>query len=266
MNINKLRILFVAGVLPLLVMSCVNSRKVVLFNELNQASIKGQVEDFEPIIQKNDLLSITVSSLNTEAAAIFNNPNISGTQTTTATGNQASVAGYLVNSDGYVQFPVLGNIKAAGLSKKQLKDNITKGLIDGKLLLDPIVNIRYLNYKVTVIGEVGHPTVINVPNEKISLLEALGLAGDLTVYSRRDNVLVIREIEGTKTFQRLNLNTNEIFTSPYYYLKSNDIVYVETNKNKVASTSRAVVWIPVIFSALSTIVTVAWIINNNANK
>ena len=131
------------------------------------------------------------------------------------------------------------------------------------MLVDPIVNIRYLNYKVTVIGEVGHPTVINVPNEKISLLEALGLAGDLTIYSKRDNVLIIREIEGAKSFQRINLNTNELFTSPYYYLKSNDVVYVETNKNKVASTSRGVIWIPVIFSAFATAVTLTYVITNN---
>ena len=264
MNINKLRIVLIAGIFPFLIVGCASSKKVVLFNELNQATIKTQVEDFEPIIQKNDLLSITVSSISSEAAAIFNTPNNAGAQNTTSAGNTASVSGYLVNSDGYVQFPVLGNIKAAGLSKKQLKDNITKGLTEGKLLMDPIVNIRYLNYKVTVIGEVSHPTVINVPNEKISLLEALGLAGDLTVYSRRDNVLVIREIEGAKTFQRINLNTNELFTSPYYYLKSNDVVYVETNANKVASTSRGLVWIPVIFSALSTIVTISWLINNNS--
>jgi polysaccharide biosynthesis/export protein len=265
MNINKFKIFLVAGSLPFLIASCASSKKVVLFNELNQASIKSQLENLEPIIQKNDLLSITVSSNSPEAAVIFNSPNSAGIQSSTTAGNTASVSGYLVNQDGYIEFPVLGNIKAVGLSKKQLKDNITKGLVDGKLLLDPIVNIRYLNYKITVIGEVGRPNVINVPNEKISLLEALGLAGDLTVYSRRDNVLVIREIDGTKTFQRINLNTNELFTSPYYYLKSNDIVYVETNKNKVASTSRGLVWIPVIFSALSTVVTIAWLINNNKN-
>lgn len=264
MNFKKIRNFLLLGFFPFLMVGCANSKKVVLFNELNQASIKSQVEDLEPVIQKNDLLSITVSSINPEATTIFNNPNNANTQSSTSAGSTTNIAGYLVNQDGYIQFPVLGNIKAAGLSKKQLKDNITKGLSDGKLLIDPIVNIRYLNFKVTVIGEVGRPNVINVPNEKISLLEALGLAGDLTVYSRRDNVLVIREVDGAKTFQRINLNTNEIFTSPYYYLKSNDIVYVETNKNKVASTSRGLVWIPVIFSALSTVVTIAWLINNNA--
>ncbi|MGC4034389.1 MAG: polysaccharide biosynthesis/export family protein [Chitinophagaceae bacterium] len=266
MNINMFKFSSFAIVFSIALFSCTNAKKVVLFDGLDQASIKSQVEDLEPVIQKNDLLSISVSSINPEATVIFNNPNTMAAQGTTASGTTNNISGYLVNQDGYVQFPVLGNIKAAGLTKKQLKDNITKGLTDGKLLIDPTVNVRYLNYKVTVIGEVGHPTVINVPNEKISLLEALGLAGDLTVYSRRDNVLVIREVEGLKTFQRINLNTNEIFTSPYYYLKSNDIVYVETNKNKVASTSRSIVWIPVIFTLLSSAVTITWALTNRNNK
>ncbi|MES1198305.1 MAG: polysaccharide biosynthesis/export family protein [Chitinophagaceae bacterium] len=256
------KFLLILGFSPFFI-GCVNSKKAVLFNELNQSSIASKIEDMEPIVQKNDLLSISVSSLNPEATLIFNNPNANVTQATTSTGRANNAAGYLVNQDGYIQFPVLGNIKAAGLSKKQLRDNIAKGLTEGKLLLDPIVNIRYLNYKVTVLGEVGHPDVINIPSEKITLLEALGLAGDLTLYARRDNVLIIREIEGAKTFQRINLNTSEIFTSPYYYLKSNDIVYVEPNKNKLNSTSKAYLWIPIILTALSTAVVISYNINRN---
>jgi polysaccharide export outer membrane protein len=118
-------------------------------------------------------------------------------------------------------------------------------------LVDPIVNISFLNYRVTVLGEVGRPTVISVANEKISLLEALGLAGDLTIYARRDNVLLIREENNKKIIRRINLNTDEIFKSPYYYLKTNDVVYVEPNKSKVANTGRAQVLLPVLFSALS---------------
>ena len=255
--IYKSKFSLILGFLPFL-MSCVDTKKAVLFNELNQTSIASKIEDMEPIIQKNDLLSISVSSLNPEATLIFNSPNTNSTQATTATGSTNSATGYLVNQDGYIQFPVLGNIKAAGLSKKQFKDNISNGLILGKLLLDPIVNIRYLNYKVTVLGEVEHPSVINIPNEKITLLEALGLAGDLTLYARRDNILVIREIEGAKTFQRLNLNTSEIFTSPYYYLKSNDIVYVEPDKNKLSSTNKAYLWLPIILSGLSTAVVIVY--------
>ena len=158
--------------------------------------------------------------------------------------------GYLVDTDGNIYFPLLGSIKAEGLTKTQLKDKIRNLSIEKKILLDPIVNIRFLNFRVTVLGEVGRPTVIPIPNEKISLLEALGLAGDLTIYGNRTNVMVIREevVPGQKdqrSIHRLNLNSAELFTSHYYYLQSNDIVYVEPNKSKVASTSRATQWLPV---------------------
>ena len=242
MNRNIFRLLLVAGFAPVL-FSCVNSRKVVLFNELNQESIQSKVENLEPVIQKNDLLNITVSSLSADASLLF---------------------GYLVDQDGYIEFPVLGKLKAAGLSKKQLKDNITKGLTDGKLLINPSVDIRYLNYKVTVIGEVAKPAVISVPNEKITLLEAIGLAGDLTLFARRDNVLIIRESDGQKSFKRIDLNSNEIFTSPYYYLKSNDIVYVEPTKQKMEQVSSSRYWVPAIISStLSLILILDRIITKN---
>lgn len=239
--------------------SCVNTKKAVYFSDLNSSVIQQTgTLDLEPVIQKNDLLSITVSSLNPEASQMFNNTSIAPGVNFTNNGNTVTEAvGYLVNTEGYIQFPVLGNIKAAGLTKKQLKDNITKGLVEGKLLVDPIVSVRYLNYKVTVIGEVGRPSVLNIPNEKVTLLEALGLAGDLTLYARRDNILIIRDENGTKTFQRVNLNTDEIFRSPYYYLKSNDVVYVEPNRQKIANTSNSSRWIPVFFSAVSAIIVIA---------
>lgn len=231
--------------------SCVSTEKATYFNHTKTSRFRTELESLEPVIQKNDLLSISVSSLNPEASEIFNTPNISATQTSTATGTTSQASGYLVDQDGYIQFPFLGNVMATGLTKKALKNNITEKLITKKLLLDPIVNIRYLNYKVSVLGEVGRPSVLTIPNEKVTLLEALGLAGDLTVYARRDNVLLIREEEGEKRLTRLDLTTDEIFTSPYYYLKSNDIIYVEPNRSKIASTGRVMLWLPAIFSALS---------------
>lgn len=263
MNMNKYnRLVVLFSFLPFL-FSCMNAKKAVLFNDLNTNSIQSKIDDLEPVIQKADLLSISVNSLNPEATQIFNNPNQATTQATTTTGFTNYAAGYLVNQDGYIQFPVLGNIKAVGLTKKQLKENITKGLVDGKLLLDPIVNIRYLNFKVTVLGEVQHPSVLSVPNEKITLLEAIGLAGDLTLYAKRDNILIIRETDGAKTFTRLNLNTSEIFTSPYYYLKSNDIVYVEPNKIRVSEArGQWKQWVPIAVSAL----TAAVILTDRLNR
>jgi polysaccharide biosynthesis/export protein len=119
------------------------------------------------------------------------------------------------------------------------------------LLIDPIVTVRMLNYRVTVLGEVARPTVVSVPNERISILEALGIAGDITIYGKKDNVLLIREEKGGKLIKRINLNSSEIFSSPYYYLKSNDIVYVEPNQARIATASRTQQLLPTILSALS---------------
>jgi polysaccharide export outer membrane protein len=231
--------------LSVLICSCGNARRATYFNDLNDSTFASRLVVPESYIQKNDIISISVSSLNAEASEIFNTPNI-------VTGpNGVQVNGYLVNGNGYLQFPVLGNIKAADLTKEQLRSSIADSLVRRKLLVDPIVSVRFQNFRVTVLGEVKNPAVIPVPNEKISLLEALGLAGDLTIYAKRDNVLVIREEQGQKVVKRINLNTTELFSSPYYYLKSNDIVYVEPNKAKVASASRTQLWLPIAFSALT---------------
>jgi polysaccharide export outer membrane protein len=232
--------------------SCVSTQKAVYFNGQNDASLPSSITIPQTVITTNDLLSITVSSLNPTASAVFNLPNINYPDNTpSTTGGGVQVSGYLVDADGNIQFPILGTIKAAGLTENALKAQIVRGITDKKLLLDPVVTVRHLNFRVTVLGEVGHPTVINVPSEKISLLEALGLAGDITVYGKRDNVLVIREEAGQKVIKRLDLNTSEIFNSPYYYLRSNDVVYVEPNKAKVAGSSRSYQLLPIILSGLS---------------
>lgn len=234
--------------------SCINPRNATYFNNLKDSEIAVQVQNLEPVIQKNDLLSISVSSLNADASKIFNAPNATVIQASRPETGISQASGYLVSQDGFIHFPVLGNIKAVGLTKKQLKEKITQSIEEKQLLRDPIIDVRYLNYKVTVLGEVGKPSVISVPNEKITLLEALGLAGDLTIYAKRDNIMVVREEDGKKIIKRLNLNSNELFTSPYYYLKSNDIVYVEPNRAKVSSTSGARTWLPVVFSGLSVVI------------
>lgn len=232
--------------------SCVNTRKATYFPDQGDATLPSTITIPQTIISQNDLLSINVSSLNPTASAVFNAPNVAyPTISTSSSSRSTEISGYLVDVDGNIQFPFLGTIKAAGLTEKALQQQIVKGIIDKKLLLDPIVTVRYLNFKVTVLGEVGNPTVINVPSEKITLLEALGLAGDITIYGKRDNVLVLREESGQKIIKRVNLSSSEIFTSPYYYLRSNDVVYVEPNKARVAGSSRAYQLLPIILSGLS---------------
>lgn len=236
-------IIFIAG--------CVNSRAATYFNDLGDGIISSKVPLLESIIQKNDILSISVTSLNPEATVIFNTPtNSSGGLTTMQSG------GYIVSIDGTLEFPVLGSIKAEGLTKSQLKETITAAIISRKLLLEPNVMIRFLNFRVTVLGEVGRPAVVTVPSEKLSLLEALGLAGDMTIFAKRDNVLIIREENNNKIIKRLDLNSQDLFSSPYYYLQSNDIVYVSPNKAKVSSAKETRIWLPSLLSGLALIASI----------
>lgn len=216
---------------------------------INDMEISNSIDNLEPVIQKNDLLSITVSSPNAIASQPFNTTVTVSTQSIGYTSTQAS--GYLVDQDGFIDMPMLGRIKAAGLTKQGLKESITKLLTDSKYLLYPVVSVRYLNFKVTVLGEVARPMVINVPDEKINILEALGFAGDMTIYARRDNVTLVREEQGKRIVKRLDLNSEKLLSSPFYYLKSNDIIYVEPNKAKVSAASNTRNWLPAILSGLS---------------
>ncbi|MBC7829690.1 MAG: polysaccharide biosynthesis/export family protein [Chitinophagaceae bacterium] len=232
--------------------SCTSTKKVTYFSGLQNDTLNSVNVVPDPVIQNNDLLSISVGSLNPEASVIFNANYPRSAQD--PSGNTASA--YLVDAYGYIQFPVLGNIKVAGMNKYKLKELITGRLIENKLLVDPVVNIRYLNFKVTVLGEVNKPSVLSVPSEKISLLEALGLAGDMTLFGKRENVLLIREENGKKISRRINLNTQELFESGFYYLKPNDVVYVETTKAKVTNSGKAI-WVPAVISGLSFVAIIA---------
>lgn len=233
----------------ILLSSCGSTKEVVYFNGITDTEIKIDIDNLEPAIQKNDLLSITVSSPNAIASQPFNTTMNVSTQVVGYSSTQAS--GYLVDRDGFIDLPMLGRLKAAGLTKKQLKENIAKSLVDNKYLIQPVVTVRYLNFKITVLGEVARPMVINVPDERINVLEAVGFAGDLTIYAKRNNVVLIREEEGKRIVKRLDLNSGKILASPYYYLKPNDIIYVEPNKAKVAAAGNTRTWLPAILSGLS---------------
>src|SRR5450631_566574 len=254
--LRTLNFLFIVALIMILSISCTSTKKTVYFYNVQDTTYLQRGSEIQTPIQENDILGISISSLNAEASAIFNPPNNNNIRSTTVTGANTEPGGYLVNTDGTIQLPVLGTIKAAGLTKKELKDNITNTILSKKLLVDPLVEIRFLNYEVTVIGEVAHPTVITVPSEKISLLKAIGLAGDLTIYGKRENVLLIREENGKKKTRHIDLNSSNFFNSPYYYLQPNDVVYVEPNKAKVASASRSQQLLPILLSSLSIIVIV----------
>lgn len=240
--------------LTILFASCASTRKVAYFSDVQDSARILSKAGLEPVIQKKDILSITVSSLSHEATIIFNTPNLPITPSASVSPEVPQTAGYLVSDNGTIRFPVLGDIPAAGLTQKQLEDTITHLLIQKKLLFDPVVSSRFLNFRVTVLGEVNRPGVVTAPSEQISILEAIGQAGDLTIYGLRDNVILIRQEGADKLITRLNLNSTKILQSPYYFLKSNDVIYVEPAKDKIASTSLFQQRIPVILSGLSLLI------------
>jgi polysaccharide export outer membrane protein len=230
--------------------SCVNTKRATNFNNIQNAVFTDQ--QIEPTIQKTDQLSIIVSSLNPEATEVFNKPNQSVIASSSGNGVSSITTGYLVDEQGNIIFPLVGKIRAEGLTLKQLADTLSYTLSTRKLLVDPIVNIRLMNFRVTVLGEVNRPTVVYATNGRLSLLEALGMAGDLTMFSERDKILLIRVEDGKKITQRLDLTSPDfVSTSPYYYLKNNDVLYVETNKSKIGSTTTIRQTLPAILSGLS---------------
>ncbi|HEY8688110.1 MAG TPA: polysaccharide biosynthesis/export family protein [Chitinophagaceae bacterium] len=186
-------------------------------------------------IRKNDLLSIIIISPDPVSTPLFNGSQGTSTSSGASSGTSGSTpaGGYLVDKDGNIVMYKLGVIHVEGLTRSELKYKLQKDL--SPYLKDAVVTIRFLSNHITVLGEVAHPQVLTIPNEQIPLLEAIGQSGDLTITGRRDNILVIRETPNGKQFKRLNLTDNSIFNSPFYYLKPDDVVYVEPTKLKINS-------------------------------
>lgn len=229
-------------ILGLSLSSCVSHKELINFNEaqLPYGSPETILNALELKIQPEDLLRITVHSFDPLAAAPFNieaagQQNLQGIGQGTQGGNYTLelFMGYLVDQEGYIDFPVLGRIKVEGLTIEEAKIKIYELL--QPYLKDAVVNMRYLNLKVTILGEVQTPGVQRLSNKRVTLLEALGMAGDLSDYANRNNILVIREEEGRRTYTRLDLHSAEIFTSPYFYLQQNDVIYVEPIQARVAT-------------------------------
>ncbi len=181
------------------------------------------------VIQPKDMLSIVVSSKNPELVVMFNLPIVSyqaGSEIT-STGGYQRLMGYVVDNEGYIDFPVLGRIKVAGLTRWELSDMIKKRLIDEGYLSDAVVVVEFMNFKVSVIGEVNAPGTYTIEGDKVTILQAISLAKDLSIFGQRENVVVIREMDGERVMYQINLCDVSMFKSPAYYLQQNDIVYVE---------------------------------------
>ena len=211
--------------------ACNSTKEVVYLQDVVPLKQQDIERKYEVFIHEDDLLSIMVNSKDPELALPFNMPLVTY-QIGSESAGQQRVLGYLVDTNGDIDFPILGKIHVAGLSRLELRDLIKKKLISGDYIKDPVVTVQFLNYKVSVMGEVARPGSFTITGDRIILLEALSMAGDLTIYGRRDRVAVIREENGKRTILFHDLRSSDIFTSPCYYLQQNDIVYVEPNKAK----------------------------------
>lgn len=237
----------------LLTFTACSKRNLVYFSDLqNSSKNETPIQNYiQPKIQPDDLLSISVSSLNAESNMLFNNVILPPTNSTSGIIASKVNEGYLVDKSGAINFPVIGKVTLAGLTKEEATEKMINEIKTH--VKNPIVNIRFLNFKVTVIGEVNTPSTFEINSEKINVLEALGLAGDMTQFGNRDNVLIIREKDGVRTTARINLNNKEVLNSPYFYLQQNDIIYVEpANKTKVAQTNPGNRFIPIWASIITT--------------
>lgn len=233
---KKLLIPFASFAFLLLICSCAGSKKVAYLQNADEISFADSKGLYDARIMPKDMLTVTVSTITPEAAKPF---NLTVANTSESSSASVGIQSYLVDNDGNINFPVVGHIHVVGLTKNQcqdlIRDKVKPYLAETE---NPVVTVRMSSYHVTVLGEVSGPKVIPVTTEKMNILEALASAGDLTIYGKRNNVMLIREdATGEKSVHRLNLNDANLINSPYYYLQQNDIVYVQPNGVKAKGAS-----------------------------
>jgi polysaccharide export outer membrane protein len=213
--------------------SCASKKNIHYF--INSKSIEGVQNNFNPILKTGDLLNISVFSLNTQSAEPFNLPYNTSTTRPGYNNGIASNNGYLIKQNGEIDFPVIGNIKLVDLNITEANELIKLKLKD--FIKDPIISIHIQNFKITVLGEVKNPGTFQIPNERITILEAIGLAGDLTINGIRKDIILIRDQNGIKTETLIDLTSKKLFNSEYYYLSQNDVLYIKPNQTKVNSSA-----------------------------
>ena len=243
-------ILFFMG--AVILSSCGSSKKVVY---LQDADVNNRIKaesEYRTVIHPDDLLSIVVSCDDLESAVPFNTPMI-GLGREIGSSSQQLPRGYLVDKAGEIDFPVLGKLKVIGISRNELAEMLKEKL--SVYLKNPIVTIQFQNFKVTVLGEVKNPGCYKVTSERVSILDALGMAGDLQINGKRKNVLVMREQGDEKVFARVDLTSSDYIDTPFFYLQQNDVVYVEPNKGRILG-GNAGTLVPYVLSSLSTLIAV----------
>ncbi|GAB6122629.1 polysaccharide biosynthesis/export family protein [Dysgonomonas termitidis] len=225
--------------------SCASSKRVAYFQDIDKKHDLTAYENYEPQIKKDDLLNIVVSGPDKDVISPYNSDRKS----------------YLVDINGFINIPVLGKMRVEGLTLRELSNELTAQI--SKDIKNPIVNVSFMNYKVTVLGEVRTPGTFTMESEKTTILQALGMAGDLTLGAKRNDILLIREINGKYEHIKIDLRKTDILSSPYYYLCQNDVIYVTPSSSRAFSGSSQSSFLPVVTSSLGLIVSLVALIMSN---
>ena len=263
-NVKGVSISIFLMMLLLSLFSCSSQQKIAYLQDVYGDTKQSPEELYDARIKPKDLLTITVNTFDKEASLPFNLVYPTGSaNVVNGTSNETAIQKYLVDNEGYIDFPVLGKIKVADLTKNEVESSI-KEKLKPYLKETPVVIVRMVNYKISVIGEVNRPNTYTITNEKVNVLEALALAGDLTIYGKRDNVKLMRESsDGKRVVITLDLTDKNLINSPYFYLQQNDVLYVEPNKTKMrnsrysALTGQVLSGVSVLVSVVSLVVTLS---------
>ena len=234
--------------------SCVTQKQLTYLHDADASKVDSINAKYSPrtehVIRPGDALTVFVSALDKEAVAPYNLPTViyaapgsNQVQTT------PMLQYYVVDAAGYIEMPVLGKLQVGGLSRPDAEEEIRKVL--SRQVIDPTVRVSVVGAKVSVLGEVNRPSQVSMPSGRMTIFDALAAAGDLTPYGRRDNVLITREVNGKLELARLNLGNADIYTSPYYFLQQNDVVYVSPNKVRAIGSTNSGLWLSVVSTALS---------------
>ena len=244
--------------------SCVTQKKMTVLREVTAESADSINQTFhavsEIVIKPGDQLTVYISALDREAIAPYNLPAVAFTDpNSTDVKTMGQLQSYRVDEEGYVELPVLGKIHVEGLKRDEVAEEIRQVLKDQ--VVNPLVQVNMIGAKVSVTGEVARPGQVTINNGRLTILDALAAAGDLTPYGRRDNVLVTREQDGKLEFARLDLTNQDIFASPYYYLQQNDVVYVSPNKVRVINSANVSLWLSMVSTMTSAATVIVTVVN-----
>lgn len=241
--------------------SCITRKQITYFQDLsgidtlgvaNSSDVSGlRTAFYETTIRSGDILNITIMSLSSESNLLINPLPVNQNISTPEKSLTQATPGFLVDSKGNIQLPLIGDVRVEGMTVNEIRQFLTTEM--EKYVSSPTVTVRFSNFKITILGDVARPGVYPVPNERITLMEALGLAGDLSIYGMRGSVKLIREVNGKNQIYKIDLTSKDILNSPYMYLHPNDLIYVDPMSGKAANSDNIYRILPIVISGLSAI-------------